>query len=90
MSLWIVKMKKIQWDLIKEYSKYIYFGYDEETEIEYEYPEAKPIDTSIFTEFDDAPGKYCSDNWGDEWLEITNSDIWGLSLRFPHITEAYQ
>ena len=82
--------EKIQWDLIKEYSKYIYFGYDEETEMEYEYPEAKPIDTSIFTEFDDAPGKYCSDNWGDEWLEITNSDIWGLSLRFPHITEAYQ
>ena len=59
-----------------------------ETEMEYEYPEAKPIDTSIFTEFDDAPGKYCSDNWGDEWLEITNSDIWGLSVRFPHITEA--
>ena len=24
--------EKIQWDLIKEYSKYIYYGYDEETE----------------------------------------------------------
>ena len=81
--------EKIQWDLIKEYSKYIYYGYDEETEIEYEHPEAKPIDTSIFTEFDNSPGKYYNDNWGDEWLEITNSDIWGLSVSFPHLIYNY-
>ena len=49
--------EKIQWDLIKEYRKYIYYGYDEETDVEYEYPEAKPIDTSIFTEFENSPGK---------------------------------
>ena len=57
--------------------------------MEYEYPEAKPIDTSIFNDFEESPYKYCNENWGDEWLEITRSDIWGLSLSFPHITEAY-
>jgi hypothetical protein len=81
--------EKIQWDLIKEYRKYIYYGYDEETDAEYEYPEAKPIDTSIFTEFENSPGKYYNDKWGDEWLEITNSDIWGLSISFPHLIDNY-
>ena len=81
--------EKIQWDLIKEYSKYIYYGYDEETDVEYEYPEVKPIDTSIFTEFENSPGKYYNDKWGDEWLEITNSDIWGLSVSFPHVIDNY-
>jgi hypothetical protein len=81
--------EKIQWDLIKKYRKYIYYGYDEETDAEYEYPEAKPIDTSIFTEFENSPGKYYNDKWGDEWLEITNSDIWGLSISFPHLIDNY-
>jgi len=81
--------EKIQWDLIKEYRKYIYYGYDEETDAEYEYPEAKPIDTSIFTKFENSPGKYYNDKWGDEWLEITNSDIWGLSISFPHLIDNY-
>ena len=81
--------EKIQWDLIKEYSKYIYYGYDEETDVEYEYPEVKPIDTSIFTEFENSPGKYYNDKLGDEWLEITNSDIWGLSVSFPHVIYNY-
>ena len=67
--------EKIQYGLINEIKKYICFGYDEENDQEYEYPEAKPIDTSIFTEFDNSPGKYYNDNWGNEWLEITNSDI---------------
>lgn len=84
-----IEEERIQWELVEECNKYIHFGYDEETKMEYETPEVKPIDTSIFTEFDDNKGSYCSDTWGDEWLEITNSDIWGLSLRFPHIIESY-
>ena len=81
--------EKIQWDLIKEYRKYIYYGYDEETDADYEYPEAKPIDTSIFTKFENSPWKYYNYKWGDEWLEITNSDIWGLSISFPHLIDNY-
>lgn len=81
--------EKIQYGLINEIKKYICFGYDEQNDQEYEYPEAKPIDTSIFTEFDNSPGEYYNDNWGNEWLEITNSDIWGLSIRFPHVIDMY-
>ena len=82
--------EKIQYGLIDELKKYIYYGYDEETEMEYEYPEAKPIDTSIFNEFEGSLGTYRNADWGDEWLEITNSIIWGLSTSFPHVIHNYK
>jgi hypothetical protein len=79
--------EKIQWDLINEIKKYIYYMYDEESDTEYEYPQAKPIDKSIFSEFEDSPNTYYSTDWNSEFLEITNSHNWGLFLRFPHVIE---
>jgi len=81
--------EKIQYELIDELNKYIHYGYDEENDLEYEYPEAKPIDTSFFNEFEGNPGIYHNNDWSDEFLEITNSDIWSLSTRFPYIIESY-
>lgn len=81
--------EKIQWNFIDEISKYIKYGYDEETETEYEHPEVKNLDKSIFTKYDDSPGQYRTSNWGDKCLEITCSNIWGLSLRFPHVIVSY-
>ena len=82
--------EKIQYGLIDELKKYIYYGYDEETEMEFDVPEAKPVDTSIFTEFEDSPGTYRNAEWDDQWLEITNSTIWGLSTSFPHVIHNYK
>lgn len=51
------------------------------------------INATILTtlkEFEGDPGNYCSINWTNEYLEITNSDIWGLSLSFPHIIDLYK
>jgi len=79
----------IQYEIIDQLKKYIYYGYDQETDREFEYPETKSVDLSIFKEFESDPGNYCSVNWTDEYLEITNSDIWGLSLSFPHIIDLY-
>ena len=81
--------EKIQLDFIQEYSKYIYYGYDEDTEMEYEFPELKKIDTSTFILFDDSSQCYYNKYWDEECLEITNSDIWGLSTRFPQIIDNY-
>lgn len=81
--------EKIQYELLSELHKYIYFGYDEETDKEYIYPEVKLEDLSIFKEIKSNPGNYCSVNWTYEYLEITNSNIWSLSLSFPHIIDLY-
>lgn len=82
--------EKIQYQIFEELKKYIYYGYDEETDKEYQYPKIKSIDLTILKEFESDPGNYCSINWNNEYLEITNSDIWGLSLSFPHIIDLYQ
>ena len=84
-----IEDEKIQLELIDELKKYIYYGYDDETKTDYFNPEAKPVDTSIFVEFGGNPGHYCNNCWSDEWLEITNSKIWGLSTRFPHVIDYY-
>jgi len=81
--------EEIQNNLISELKTYIFYGYDEQNGIEYEFPEPKVIDTSIFTEYNDSPGRFYNTKWGDEWLEITNSNIWGLSTRFPHVIDFY-
>ncbi len=79
---------KIQIELLEEVSKYVYFGYDEETDTEYEYPEIKPIDLTSFTQLEEG-NQYHNKYWDDYFLEITNSNIWNLSLRFPHISDMY-
>lgn len=81
--------EKIQYKIIDELKKFIYYGYDEEEDLEYEYPEAKPVDTSFFIEIEGSEGHYCNTDWNDEWLEISNSDIWGLSIRFTHLIANY-
>lgn len=81
--------EKIQWNFISEIGNYIKYGYDEETDMEIDYPEVKDIDKSIFTEYEDSPGQYRTSNWDDQCLEITCSNIWGLSLRFPHVIDNY-
>ena len=50
----------------------------------------KPIDTSVFNEFEDSPGHYRNADWDDQWLEITNSTIWVLSTSFPHVIDNYK
>ena len=67
----------------------LYWGYDEDTEQEYEYPSIKAIGEVGLVEMESAPGVFTNANWNDEWLEVTCSDVWGLSLSFPHVTEAY-
>ena len=49
----------------------------------------KNIDESILTEYEDSPGQYLTSNWDDQCLEITCSNIWGLSLRFSHVIDNY-
>ena len=56
---------------------------------EYEYPSIKAIDEVGLVEREDAPGVFTNADWNDEWLEVTCSDVWGLFLSFPHVTEAY-
>ena len=84
------KDEEIMGNLLEEICKYIYFGYDRETDEEYEYPKAKPVDTSIFTKFDTNPLHYHNKHWDDEWLEVTLTEIWGLSTSFPDVIGYYQ
>ena len=67
----------------------LYWGYDEDTGQEYEYPSIKAIGEVGLVGMEGAPGVFTNVDWNDEWLEVTCSDVWGLSLSFPHVTEAY-
>jgi len=72
---------KIQNQILDKISEFVYWGYDEETNQEYDDPILKEIDfrtlkkNSIFN-------KYSSDGWNDDFLEITNSDFWILSFTY--------
>jgi hypothetical protein len=81
------KEGKIQKDLIDEVRKYIYFGYDEESGTEFEIPVIKSFDLTKFKTFENNIGKYHNDSWNEEFLELTNSDLWNLSTHFPHIID---
>ena len=80
--------QKIQFELLNEIQKYVYYGYDEETDQEYEYPVIKDLDFSVFNKFDNSDSYY-NEDWNDEFLEVTVSDLWGLSISFPHVIDNY-
>jgi hypothetical protein len=80
----------IQKELMEEIRKYILFGYDDETGEDFEYPEIKDIDMTVFNEFEDNVSSYHNKDWDNSFLEITNSNIWSLSIRFPDVIKVYK
>ena len=72
---------KIQNQILEEISEFVYWGYDEETEEEYDEPILKDIDLNMFRKLPNS-NQYKNENWNDNFLELTNSDLWNLSLRF--------
>jgi hypothetical protein len=60
---------------------YLFWGYDEETEEEYDEPILKDIDLNMFRKLPNSK-QFKNVNWNDSLLELTNSDLWNLSLRF--------
>lgn len=79
----------MQSQLLEILGSILYWGYDEDTGQEYEYPSIKAIGEVGLVEMEGAHGVFTNADWNDEWLEVTCSDVWGLSLSFPHVTEAY-
>ena len=73
---------KIQFELLEEINKYLYWGYDEETEEEYDDPILKDIDFNMFRKLPNS-NQYKNVKWNDNLLELTNSDLWNLSFHFP-------
>ena len=67
--------QKIQFELLNEINKY-------------EYPVLKDLDFSVFKKFENSDSYY-NGEWNDEFLEITVSDLWGLSISFPHVIDNY-
>lgn len=84
---------KIQIMLSEEIKKFIYVWYDEETETEYEYPILKEIDLSSlgFTEYEEAGNReiWSNEDWDNDFMEITLSEIWRMSLHFPSMIDEY-
>lgn len=72
---------KIQNQILEEISEFVYWGYDEETEEEYDEPILKDIDLNMFRKLPNS-NQFKNVNWNDSLLELTNSDLWNLSLRF--------
>jgi hypothetical protein len=79
---------KIQNQILNEISKYVYWGYDEETDQEYYDPILKDIDFSGLIKINEL-NQYKSEDWNYNFLEITNSMIWALSFHFPGIINKY-
>ena len=76
-------------NLLNEMRKYINWGYDEETDEEFDFPLLKKdIDLSQFEKFPDTE-TYYNDNWDDDFLEISRSELWALTLSFPHMIDNY-
>ena len=72
---------KIQHELLEEINNYLFWGYDEETEEEYDEPILKDIDLNMLRKLPNS-NQFKNVNWNDSLLELTNSDLWNLSLRF--------
>ena len=72
---------KIQISFLDQMKNYINWGYDEINDVEYNTPSLKDID---FTKFKNPinTNSYFNERWDTKFLEITNSNIWPLSLRF--------
>ncbi|MDC1391758.1 hypothetical protein N8334_00245 [Flavobacteriaceae bacterium] len=79
---------KVQHEILDEISEFLHWGYDEETDEEYEEPILKKIDLSKFKKLPNS-NHYVNEEWDDKFLEITNSDLWSLSLRFPFKKNLY-
>ena len=75
------KEDKIQNQILEEISEFVYWGYDEETDYEYDDPILKEIDFNKLKKINRF-NQFKSDGWSDDFLELTNSDLWNLSLRF--------
>ena len=73
---------KIQNQILEEISEFVYWGYDEETDHEYDDPVLKEIDFNTLKKINNI-NQFKSDGWNDDFLEITNSKIWTLSFHFP-------
>ena len=71
----------IQYDIHEELKKYIKWGYDEETDEDLDNPILKSFDFGILNKIEDEE-VYYNDEWSQEFMEITQTEIWGLSLMF--------
>ena len=72
----------IQYDIHEELKKYIKWGYDEETDQDLDYPILKSFDFEVLNKLEDEH-VYYNNEWSQEFMEISQTDIWGLSLMFP-------
>jgi hypothetical protein len=74
--------KRVQNEMLKEIKNIVYWGYDVETNEEYDDPILKNIEFSKFKNLSNSD-HYVNEEWNDEFLEITNTDVWLQSIRFP-------
>ena len=83
----------IQVMMAEEIRKFIYVWYDEETETEYEFPVLKEIDLSGlgFEEYEEeSSGEiWSNEEWDNDFMEITTTNIWRLSHHFPSMIDDY-
>lgn len=83
----------IQIMLSEEIRNFIYVWYDEETSTDYETPLLKEIDFLGlgFLEYEEPSAGYIFSNedWDNDFMEITTSNIWRMSHHFPSMIEDY-
>ena len=75
---------KFQYEILEEINKFLYWGYDEKSDQDYDEPILKDIDFSTFDKVYEF-NQFKSKEWNEDFLEITNSEIWFLSFHFPDI-----
>ena len=73
---------RIQISFLDQMKNYINWGYDEINDVEYDIPTLKKIDLSKFKNPINT-NSFFNEKWDSNFLEITNSNIWPLSIRFP-------
>jgi hypothetical protein len=78
---------KIQSFFLRTVGNVISLERDEGTGVDCVRPEMKRIDKAVFRET--SPGVFVSEKWTMEWLEISLTDAWGLSLHFPSVMDLY-
>jgi len=75
---------KVQYEILEEINKFLYWGYDEKSDQDYDEPILKDIDFSTLDKVYEF-NQFKSKEWNEDFLEITNSEIWFLSFHFPDI-----
>jgi hypothetical protein len=78
--------EKIQMQLCEELNKYI----NQSDDFYEETIKLKPIDSRDFKSFNDNPNAFYNNHWDDTILEITLTQIWPLSLRFPQTKKRHR